>query len=97
MIKHWEHKSRKMDFIFFCIILCFLIALSIDFYIKQAGEMDLLKIFLSSLFISIGFGIMVFDNLVNAKWLFGSIIVIGMFIFSSSIMINNLVRYIQSF
>lgn len=95
MIKHWERKSRKMDVIFSCILLCFLIALTIDFYIKQTGEMDQLKIFLSSLFIAIGFAIMLYDNLFNAKWFYGFYLVLCMFLFSFGIAINNFVRFLN--
>jgi Kef-type K+ transport system membrane component KefB len=92
MIKHWQHKSRKLDIIFSCIILCFLTSLSIDFYIKQTGDRDGLKIVLSSLFISFGFGIMLYDNYFNARWKFGFYVVCFMFLFSTAITISHLVR-----
>ena len=96
MIKHWEKKNRNMDVVFSSILLCFLIALIIDFYIKQTGDKDLLKIFMSSFFIAIGFAIMLYDTVFNAKWFFGFWCVLFMFLFTFSVAINNLVRFLKN-
>ncbi|MAI13114.1 MAG: hypothetical protein CMM15_03770 [Rhodospirillaceae bacterium] len=94
MIKHWQHKSRRLNIIFACIIACFLTSLSIDFYIKQTDDRDGLKIVMSSLFISCGFGIMLYDNYFNAKWKFGFYLVLFMFLFSIAVTISHLVKMI---
>lgn len=94
MSNHWKKKNLQVNILYTIIISCFIIGISIDFFLKQSLSYDLLLSCLSNAFVFLGFLLLLVHHYKNTKWRLGFYLIFIMTTLTCTMFIINLHSFI---
>ena len=96
MSNHWEKKKLQVNILYSSIVSCFIVWISIDFFLKQNLSYDLLLSSVSNAFIFLGFLLLLIHHYKNTRWLLGFYLILIMTTLTFIMFVINLHSFIKN-